>query len=166
MFGRCFLFVGLLIGTHDAAQAQGGAQIQEDYAAWELLKPEFGSTGGGGVIIRGYAPVVSGSVCTTDFTATEANGTVYENSADPGWDSLPRGQMARQGWLSNRHDTLQSLHQGRRVATFAVIEIYRPMVAIVAKAWKAGGQRWASFRTHIEVCRKQISCSQPSPASG
>jgi hypothetical protein len=87
MFGRCFLFVGLLIGTHDAAQAQGGAQIQEDYAAWELLKPEFGSTGGGGVIIRGYAPVVSGSVCTTDFTATEANGTVYENSIE--FEALP-----------------------------------------------------------------------------
>lgn len=77
MYSRWFLLIGLLTGAQ--AQAQDGARVQEDYAAWELLTPEFESTGGGGIIIRGYAPVVSGSVCKTDFTATEPTGKVYEN---------------------------------------------------------------------------------------
>lgn len=87
MYGKCFLLIVLLIGMQAEAQAQDGARIQEDYTTWELLKPEFESTGGGGVIIRGYAPVVSGRVCKTDFTATEPNGTVYENSIE--FEALP-----------------------------------------------------------------------------
>ncbi len=56
-----------------------GALAQEDFSKWELLKPEFESTGGGGIIIKGYNPVVSGKTCATNFTATEPNGTIYRN---------------------------------------------------------------------------------------
>jgi hypothetical protein len=69
----------LLLAVPAAARAQDKSQVPEDYASWEVLQPEFESTGGGGIIIRGYAPKVIGSVCRTDFTATEPNGTVYEN---------------------------------------------------------------------------------------
>lgn len=58
------------------------AGAQEDYAAWPLFRSEFESTGGGGIIIRGYDPVIQGSLCKTDFTATEPNGTVYHNSVE------------------------------------------------------------------------------------
>lgn len=51
----------------------------EAYEAWPVLPPDFPSTGGGGIMIRGYAPVVTGATCTTPFTATEPNGTVHRN---------------------------------------------------------------------------------------
>jgi hypothetical protein len=52
---------------------------EEDYTRWEVLKNPFESTGGGGVMIGGYAPVIVGSKCVTDFTATMPDGTVYYN---------------------------------------------------------------------------------------
>lgn len=55
------------------------ASAQEDYASWELLQSEFPSTGGGGIIIKGYNPVIVGNKCSTNFTATEPNGTIYYN---------------------------------------------------------------------------------------
>ena len=56
------------------------ATASEAYDAWELLKPEFESTGGGGIIIKEYRPVVAGAKCLTDFTATTPDGTVYYNT--------------------------------------------------------------------------------------
>lgn len=50
-----------------------------DYDSWTLLTPSFPSTGGNGVTIGEYRPVVSGGRCATDFTATLADGTVYRN---------------------------------------------------------------------------------------
>lgn len=62
--------------------AVAGASAQENYDSWDILKNPFPSTGGGGVMIGGYAPVIVGSKCVTDFTATEPNGTVYYNSIE------------------------------------------------------------------------------------
>lgn len=59
--------------------ALGAAGATPDYESWTLLTPSFPSTGGNGVTIGEYRPVVSGSRCTTDFTATLADGTVYRN---------------------------------------------------------------------------------------
>jgi hypothetical protein len=58
------------------------AQTSEDYAKWPLLTAEFESTGGGGIIIRGYDPVITDGKCNTNFTAHEpgANGRVYANA--------------------------------------------------------------------------------------
>ena len=55
---------------------------QENYESWELLKDPFPSTGGGGIMIGGYRPVVVGDKCRTDFTATEPGGTIYYNMVE------------------------------------------------------------------------------------
>ncbi len=70
-----------------AAIASAAASAQENYESWEPVKPLFESTGGGGVMIGGYNPVVSGAKCATDFTATEPNGTIYYNSVE--FDAVP-----------------------------------------------------------------------------
>jgi hypothetical protein len=53
----------------------------EDYARWPLLSPRFESTGGGGIVIDEYRPVVIGDRCVTRFTATTPGGEVYVNYA-------------------------------------------------------------------------------------
>lgn len=58
----------------------GPAIAAEDYSAWPLLKPEFESTGGGGIMIKDYDPVVADGKCSTDFRAVEPNGTTYYNA--------------------------------------------------------------------------------------
>lgn len=63
------------------------AQAQDKYETWPLFTSEFESTGGGGIMIKGYDPVIAGSSCKTDFTATEPNGTVYFNSVE--FDAVP-----------------------------------------------------------------------------
>ena len=45
---------------------------QDDYASWPLLKSTFPSTGGGGITIKGYDPVITGGKCVTTFMAVEA----------------------------------------------------------------------------------------------
>lgn len=73
----------LLAGT-----GTGSAQAPaEDFSSWQRLVPRFPSTGGGGVMIGEYRPVVRGDTCTTDFTATEPNGTVYRNTVV--FDAVP-----------------------------------------------------------------------------
>lgn len=57
------------------------ASATEDYASWPLLTSTFPSTGGGGITIKGYDPVISGGKCLTTFMAVEAgdNPKVYPN---------------------------------------------------------------------------------------
>ncbi len=81
-WGR-ILGIGILAVT---AQAQPAAETP-DYGTWPLHQRQFGSTGGGGVIIGEYDPVVRGALCTTDFTATLADGTVLRNRAE--FDAVP-----------------------------------------------------------------------------
>ncbi len=59
----------------------------EDYSAWPLLRSEFPSTGGDGVMIGEYRPVVNGTMCATAFTATTRDGTVYRNIVE--FDAVP-----------------------------------------------------------------------------
>ncbi|MBK1659805.1 hypothetical protein [Paracraurococcus ruber] len=58
-----------------------GAPAMPDPAAWPVLPPRFESTGGGGVIIDEYRPVVVGDRCVTRFTATTPAGEVFVNYA-------------------------------------------------------------------------------------
>jgi hypothetical protein len=67
------------------AAAQPAAE--EDFPAWPLLRNPFPSTGGGGVMIDGYDPVLEGRLCRTAFTATLPDGTVYRNRAE--FDAVP-----------------------------------------------------------------------------
>ena len=57
------------------------ASAQENYESWPVLRSTFPSTGGGGIIIKGYDPVVTGGKCVTTFMAVEpgANPNVYPN---------------------------------------------------------------------------------------
>lgn len=64
-----------------------GAAAQENYESWPLLTNPFESTGGGGVMIDDYKPVVTGAKCTTDFTAKTPDGVVYRNEAE--FDAVP-----------------------------------------------------------------------------
>ena len=52
---------------------------QESYESWAVLSNPFESTGGGGVMIGEYNPVIVGSKCVTNFTATLPDGKVYHN---------------------------------------------------------------------------------------
>lgn len=83
---------GLLTGSAlgwqlGAATAQTMPVLAEDYGTWPPHQREFGSTGGGGVRIGAYDPVVNGALCTTNFTATLADGTVLRNAAE--FDAVP-----------------------------------------------------------------------------
>jgi len=75
---RAALAAGTVVALAGAgALAQQDAQ--ENYERWELLTRSFPSTGGGGIMIGEYNPVIVGDKCVTKFTATEPNGTVYHN---------------------------------------------------------------------------------------
>ena len=71
----------LIIGAALLALA-GAAGAEENYESWRLHTPTFPSTGGGGVIIGEYYPVIAGGKCTTDFTATLPDGKVYYNRVE------------------------------------------------------------------------------------
>lgn len=77
------------------------ATAQDNLDNWPLLQPSFESTGGGGIMIGEYRPVVIGNKCSTNFTATEPNGKVYYNSVE--FDAVPQqgGILCRDGkWRS------------------------------------------------------------------
>ena len=67
----------LLLAPFAAAGAQGASE--EKYESWEILRSTFPSTGGGGIIIKGYDPVLSGDKCVTTFMAVDPAGKVYFN---------------------------------------------------------------------------------------
>jgi hypothetical protein len=101
---------------------------QTNYESWPLLKDPFESTGGGGILIGGYNPVVKDGKCTTDFSATEPgpNGKVYRNEVvfdagrRPGRHSLHQRKMACERRQHGRHHAVRGFHQGRRQAHEAV----------------------------------------------
>lgn len=70
-FRTCFAGAALLVATAVTAQ--------ENYEAWAPLTDPFPSTGGGGIMIHDYDPVVANGVCATSFRAIEPNGTTYHN---------------------------------------------------------------------------------------
>jgi hypothetical protein len=67
--------------------AAGAATAEDNFEAWPLLKSPFPSTGGGGVMIGEYNPVIVGEKCRTDFTATEPDGKVFYNTVE--FDAVP-----------------------------------------------------------------------------
>lgn len=61
--------------------AAPGAWAQENYETWPVLRSTFPSTGGGGIMIKGYDPVITGGKCLTTFMAVEPgpDPKVYPN---------------------------------------------------------------------------------------
>ena len=77
------------------------ARAQEVYESWPVIQPSFPSTGGGGIMIGGYDPVVTGSRCSTPFTATEPNGTVHHNIVEFDAVAAQGGTLCENGrWRS------------------------------------------------------------------
>src|SRR5262245_58157102 len=72
------ILAGLMLGLSGAA----AQTMNENYESWPLHRSTFPSTGGNGIIIGEYFPVIAGDKCTTDFTATEPSGKVYYNSIE------------------------------------------------------------------------------------
>jgi hypothetical protein len=77
----------LAAAAASACLAISPAFAQENYESWELLQSRFESTGGGGIMIGEYNPVIVGAKCTTNFTATEPGGKVYYNVVE--FDAVP-----------------------------------------------------------------------------
>jgi len=102
------------------------AAAQDNYESWQPLRNPFPSTGGGGIMIGEYNPVVVGDKCRTDFTATEPGGKVYYNMvefrrrAGPGRHPLHQRQVARPRRQRLGHHALSRIHQGRHQARLAV----------------------------------------------
>lgn len=63
------------------------ASTEDNYESWAVLQTPFESTGGGGIMIGGYDPIVVSDKCRTDFTATEPGGKVYTNRIE--FDVVP-----------------------------------------------------------------------------
>lgn len=61
--------------------ATAAAWAQPNYESWERLAPRFESTGGGGVTITEYDPIVLDDRCVTPFTATLPDGQAFRNIA-------------------------------------------------------------------------------------
>jgi hypothetical protein len=68
-----------------------------------VLRSTFPSTGGGGIMIKGYDPVITGGKCVTTFMAVEpgANSNVYPNYIE--FEAVPAqgGTLCQNGkWRS------------------------------------------------------------------
>ena len=80
---RCMTLIALLL----SAPASPGRAMEEDYTRWPVQPDRFPSTGGNGIMIGEYRPVVIADRCVTAFTATTPDGTVYRNIVM--FDALP-----------------------------------------------------------------------------
>ena len=69
------------------ALATASSAVAQAYDSWPVLQNPFPSTGGGGIMIDGYEPVVADGKCRTNFNAVEPNGTVYRNRIE--FDAMP-----------------------------------------------------------------------------
>jgi len=89
-----FAFLAIAIAPSPAR-----AEMQEDYASWPVLRSTFPSTGGGGFVIKGYDPVITGGKCITTFMAVPSgdNPQVYANLAE--FEAVPAqgGILCRDG---------------------------------------------------------------------
>ena len=70
---------------------------EENYESWAVLKNPFESTGGGGVMIGEYNPVIVGSKCVTNFTATLPDGKVYYNVVEFETVQVQGGTLCTEG---------------------------------------------------------------------
>ena len=64
--GKVAAVAAFIALTVSGAQAQ---EKQENYASWPLLQSTFESTGGNGIMIKGYDPVILRDKCVTTFMA-------------------------------------------------------------------------------------------------
>src|SRR5215510_4035481 len=75
------------------------ASAQDNYAGWPVLKSSFPSTGGNGIIIKGYDPVITGGKCITTFMAVEPgpDPKVYPNVIEFDAVAVQGGTLCQNG---------------------------------------------------------------------
>ena len=91
----------LLVLAPLGAAAQGNQENQVNFESWPVLKSTFPSTGGGGVMIKGYDPVIAGGKCVTTFMAAVPPAELYFNVVE--YDAVPAqgGMLCTNGqWRS------------------------------------------------------------------
>lgn len=79
------------------------AIAQDNYDSWPVLRSSFPSTGGNGITIKGYDPVLTGGKCVTTFMAvtSDADPQVYFNIVEFEAVPLPGGTLCQNGkWRS------------------------------------------------------------------
>ncbi len=92
--GAVLLAVGVTDAPTDAA---------EDYESWPMLTSTFPSTGGGGIVIKGYDPLIAGDKCLTTFMAVEPGDVpkVYPNFIEFDAVAIAGGTLCTSGrWRS------------------------------------------------------------------
>ena len=85
------------------ALAGVSASAEENYESWPLLRSTFTSTGGGGIIIKGYDPVITGGKYITTFMGVEPgdNPKVYPNVIEFEAVAVQGGTLCQNGrWKS------------------------------------------------------------------
>lgn len=78
----CLLAFTLSLGCALSFGLAWPVAAEERFDTWPVLQSTFPSTGGGGIFIKGYDPVVTGTTCTTTFMAVDPSGEtpkVYPN---------------------------------------------------------------------------------------
>jgi hypothetical protein len=77
------------------------AFAQPAYESWPPLVNPFESTGGGGVMIDGYKPVIVGQTCVTDFSVKMPDGATFQNEIVFEAVAVQRGILCTRGkWKS------------------------------------------------------------------
>lgn len=74
-----FTTKSVLVAAVLASLSVAGAVAAENYSNWHVLQNPFPSTGGGGIMIDDYRPVVTGNKCLTNFTARTPEGGAFRN---------------------------------------------------------------------------------------
>ena len=104
------------------APSPARAEMQENYASWPVLRSTFPSTGGGGYVIKGYDPIITGNKCVTTSMAVAPgdNPQVFANVAEFEAVAEQGGILCRNGqWRAFEggagHDAVPLLLQGRHV---------------------------------------------------
>jgi hypothetical protein len=95
-----FIGLGLVAALASAAPTYAA---DEKYESWPVLKSTFPSTGGNGIMIKGYDPVITGGKCITTFmaVATGDNPAVYPSMIE--FEAVPvqGGTLCTEGkWKS------------------------------------------------------------------
>lgn len=87
--GVAAMFTGLIAGVASA----------DEFAGWVPLKSTFPSTGGGGIMIKGYDPVIVGDKCLTTFMAVEPGDkpNVYPNFIEFEAQAVAGGTLCTNG---------------------------------------------------------------------
>ncbi|MGL4323677.1 MAG: hypothetical protein ACRCTD_06500 [Beijerinckiaceae bacterium] len=91
---RCYFLLAVVISA-STARAEGS------YGAWPVIDGPFPSTGGGGVMIEGYAPKIAGATCVTAFAARLPDGQRFHNTVEFEATAIDGGTLCRNGkWTS------------------------------------------------------------------